>query len=410
MHRPDQKRGFVLKPRFAWLVWLAAGLALFLASASLVLVRLNGEALVRAATTGAAILALSFTVVGALVAARRPEKLLGWLMLPGGIAGSLNAFSWEYARYALITSRAGWPAAALSAWLSTWIFAPGFATIPLILLLFPTGALPSRRWRWLPVLVAVGLLLAAVPMAAAAWPLRGAALVSRRSLEGLVAPGLLLAQNAGIFLILVSLAFAAVAALLRLRRATGVVRQQLKWLAYAGLLTAFVMVTLSPAAPFPLRGPAAALLMPLALLSLASIPAAIGIAVLRYRLYQIDFLINRTLVYGSLTALLALVYFGSVILLETLLRGLTDAGSPVAIALSTLAIAALFQPLRRRIQAFIDRRFFRSKYDAARVLAAFSQRARDEVELDRLGAVLLATVQETMQPGRVWLWLKEPER
>lgn len=405
-----RKRGFVTRPRFALLVWLVGGLAVFLASASLVLVRLNGEALVQATTSGAAILALSFTVVGVLIAARRPAQLLGWLMLLGGFVGGLNAFSWEYARYALITSPAPWPAAGLAAWLSTWIFAPGFATIPLILLLFPTGALPSRRWRWLPVLVAAGLLLAAVPIAAATWPARGAALVARRSPEGLVPSAALLAQNAGIFLILLSLAFAAVAALLRLRRATGDVRQQLKWLAYAGLLTALVMVTLSPAAPFPLRGPAAALLMPLALLSLASIPAAIGIAILRYRLYQIDFLINRTLVYGSLTALLALVYFGSVILLEALLRGLTDEGSPVAIALSTLAIAALFQPLRRRIQAFIDRRFFRSKYDAARVLAAFAQRARDEVELDRLGAALLATVQETMQPARVSLWLKEPER
>lgn len=391
------------------LVWLGAGLAIFLASASLILVRLNGEALVQATTTGSAILALSFTVVGALIVARRPEKMLGWLMLLGGFAGSLNAFSWEYARTALITAPAPWPAAALSAWLSAWVFAPGFATIPLILLLFPTGGLPSRRWRWLPALVALGLLLAAVPVAVATWPLRGAALVAARSPAGLVSPAVLAAQNAGIFLLLLALALAAVAALLRLRGATGEVRQQLKWLAYAGVLTALVMVSVSPAAPFPLPGRVAALLMPLALLALASIPAAIGVAILRYRLYQIDFLINRTLVYGSLTALLALVYFGSVILLEALLRGLTNEGSPVAIALSTLAIAALFQPLRRRIQAFIDRRFFRSKYDAARVLAAFSQRARDEVELERLVAALLAVVEETLQPGHAWLWLKEPD-
>jgi hypothetical protein len=132
-----------MRPRFATLVWLGAALATFLASASLVLIRLNGEALVEATATGSAILALSFTLVGALIVARRPEQVLGWLMLFGGFSGSLNAFSGEYARYALLTAPGPWPAAGFSAWLSTWIFAPGFATIPLILLLFPTGRLPS---------------------------------------------------------------------------------------------------------------------------------------------------------------------------------------------------------------------------------------------------------------------------
>jgi hypothetical protein len=390
------------------LVWLAAGLAILLASASLVLVLRNGEALATALTTGAAILALSFSLVGAIVVARRPEQILGWLMLLGGAAGSLNAFAWEYARYALVTNPAPWPVATFSAWLSIWIFAPGFATIPLILLLFPTGKLPSRRWRWLPWLVGPALLLAAIPVALTTWPLRGPALVATRSPAGLVSPAVLAAQNAGIFLLLLALALAAVAALLRLRRATGVERQQLKWLAYAGVITALVMVTVSPAAPFPLPTDVAALLMPLALLALASIPAAIGIAILRYRLYQIDFLINRTLVYGSLTLLLSLVYFGSVIVLQSLLRGLTGERSPIAIVLSTLAIAALFQPLRRRLQAFIDRRFFRRKYDAAQVLAAFSRLARDEVELDRLGSALLAVVDETMQPEELSLSLWEP--
>ena len=390
------------------LVWLAAGLAIFLASASLVLLGRNGEALATALTTGAAILALSFTIVGAVVVARRPEQILGWLMLLGGFTGSLNAFTWEYARYALITNPAPWPGATFSAWLSVWVFAPGFAAIPLILLLFPTGTLPSRRWRWLPRLVGLSLLLGVVPIAAATWPLRGPALVTTRSPAGLVSPAVLAAQNAGIFLLLLALALAAVAAMLRLRRATGVERQQLKWLAYAGVITALVMVTVSPAAPLRLPAAVAALLMPLALLSLASIPAAIGIAILRYRLYQIDVLINRTLVYGLLTLLLSLVYFGSVIVLQSLLRGLTEGRSPIAIVLSTLAIAALFQPLRHRIQAFIDRRFFRRKYNAAQVLTAFGRLARDEVELDRLSSALLAVVDETMQPDQLSLWLQQP--
>lgn len=390
------------------LVWLAAGLAICLASASLVLLGRNGEALATALTTGAAILALSFTIVGAAVVARRPEQILGWLMLLGGFTGSLNAFTWEYARYALITNPAPWAGATFSAWLSVWVFAPGFAAIPLILLLFPTGTLPSRRWRWVPWLVGLSLLLAVIPIAAAAWPLRGPALVTTRSPAGLFAPAVLAAQNAGIFVLLLALALAAVAAMLRLRRATGVERQQLKWLAYAGVITALVMVTVSPAAPLRRSAAAAALLMPLALLSLASIPAAIGIAILRYRLYQIDVLINRTLVYGSLTLLLSVVYFGSVIVLQSLLRGLTEGRSPIAIVLSTLAIAALFQPLRRRIQAFIDRRFFRRKYNAAQVLAAFGRLARDEVELDRLGSALLAVVDETMQPDQLSLWLQQP--
>jgi hypothetical protein len=399
-----------MSARVARLAPLVFAVALAFSVAAVFVIPLNGDEIGSADTTGAAILAISFSAVGAVIAIRKPENPVGWIFLFGGLCNSLNAFAWEYSRYALLTEPGRWPLGPFFAWVSTWVFAPGFvASFPLALLLFPTGRLPSPRWRTLLWLTAVGLVLAVLPMAVASWPLRGPALVSGDLWESgaLDGPTVLL-QRAGVGVIILCILASVVSVGLRFRRARGMERQQLKWLLYAGALAFFVIVTASPASAVELPGLAAELLSILATLFLPSIPVAVGIAMLRYRLYDIDVLINRTLVYGALTATLALVYLGVVVLLQYAFRTLTggEGDSQLAVVASTLAIAALFNPIRRLIQGFIDRRFYRSKYDAARTLESFSTRLREETDLDRLGDDLVSVVRETVQPAHTSLWLR----
>ena len=384
--------------------------ALALSVAAVVIVLLEGSELGSAEATGAVPLAVSFSAVGAVIVARRPENPVGWVFLFGGLCNSLNAFSWEYSRFALLAADGAWPFGPFLAWLSTWIFAPGFVAFPLTLLLFPTGRLPSRRWRPLLWLIGVGLALTVLPMAVAAWPSKGTGLVVGDTwTNGAVGALAVTLQRAGVAVTVACILASVISVVLRFRRSAGVERQQLKWLVYAGAITFFVTVTASPAAPYELPSPASELLSILAPLSLPSIPVAVGIAILRYRLYDIDVIINRTLVYGSLTVFLALVYVGAVASLQYVLRTLTGGGgeSQLAIVASTLAIAALFSPFRRRIQSFIDRRFYRRKYDAAKTLQSFSARLRDETDLDSLGGDLVTAVSETVQPAHASLWLRE---
>ena len=389
---------------------LLFGAALAFSVAAEVMVSLNGGGITSAEATGSAILAVSFSAVGAVIVARRPENPVGWILLFGGFCNSLNAFSWEYARYAVFTAE-HLPLGAFFARLSTWVFAPGFVAFPLTLLLFPTGRPPSPRWRLLLWLTAAGLALTVVPMAVAAWPLRGPALVSGNLwTEGAVGNLVVASQRAGVVVITLCILASVVSVGLRFRRSSGTERQQLKWLLYAGALTFVVLATASPASPFELPGLASELLSILAYLSLPSIPVAVGIAILRYRLYDIDIVINRTLVYGTLTAALGLVYLGGVIVLQYLFRVFAGGESQLAVVASTLAIAALFNPLRRRIQGFIDRRFYRRKYDAAKTLENFSARLREETDLDRLGGDLVSVVRETMQPEHVSLWLRSAKK
>jgi hypothetical protein len=192
------------------------------------------------------------------------------------------------------------------------------------------------------------------------------------------------------------LALSAVSLVLRLRRATGVKRQQLKWFVYAVALFALVF---PPSVIVFGDGRLIVFLLPL-------VPASAGIAILRYRLFDIDILINRTLVYGSLTALLAATYLGGVVGLQSVLRALTGQKSQLAVVASTLAIAALFSPLRRRVQAFVDRRFYRRKYDAAKTLEAFNARLREETDLQALSNDLVGVARSTMQPSHASLWLR----
>lgn len=393
----------------AWLGSFTGVLAFVFSIFALVFVELNGDEIGTADATGSVILAVSFSAAGAVIATRRPGNPIGWILLVGGFFNSLNAFSWEYARYALLTDPGQWPGGSFFAWLSTWAFALGLSAQPLTLLLFPTGRSPSRRWRPVLWLVATAAALMVVPVALAAWPLRGPVLVNGDLWSGEAAGLATTLQQAGVALAMLGTLVSVVAVAVRFRGASGEERQQIKWLIYAGALTFVGIVTASPGALFELPGLLGEILSVLAFFALPSIPVAVGIAILRHRLYDIDILINRTLVYGALTATLAAIYLSAVVVLQRALVLLTGEGSQLAVVASTLAIAALFNPLRRRIQDAIDRRFYRSKYDAQKTLEAFSLKLRDEIDLDDLSGDLVSVVRSTVQPKHASLWLREPE-
>jgi hypothetical protein len=295
------------------------------------------------------------------------------------------------------------------AWLSTSLVIPVlFAAPAMLFLLFPNGSLMSRRWRvvfWLVILTTCLTILGSTlnPVMNDA-PFKGVvnplAIDAPRGVHETL-------SNIGWPGMAASLLLAAFAMVLRLRRSRGVERQQLKWMAAA----AAVLPLASVAGVFSYYAGYETVGGLLSTFSFFPIIFAAGYAILRYRLYDIDIIINRTLVYGSLTATLALVYFGGVATTQTVFRVIT--GQPtlpqLAVVVSTLAIAALFTPLRRRIQAFIDRLFYRNKYDAAKTLEAFSAKLRDETDLDELNNNLVSVVSETMQPDHISLWLRPRE-
>jgi hypothetical protein len=285
--------------------------------------------------------------------------------------------------------------------------------ITFVILLFPDGRLPSPRWRWLAWLNGAATVLTLLLAASYTWQFRGLRLVEMNESPEGIGDGAIFDEllAVGFLLMVGSTIVASLTPLLRLRRALGVERQQLKWFAYAGAVGAVerlanVLYLDTSASPVPDY-----VVYVLDAIVITLVLIAVGIAILRYRLYDIDVLINRTLVYGALTGILALLYVSSVVLLQEVfgtLRGERESGL-VTVA-STLAIATAFHPLRQRIQAFIDRHFYRRKYDAAKTLAAFSAKMRDEVDLATLTDDLLAVVEETMQPAQVSLWLREPNR
>jgi hypothetical protein len=348
----------------------------------------------------------SCATVGAVIAARRPHNVLGWILCAIGLASAVAGFAQDYASVALLGRQEWLPGGLVLGWLGSWPWYIAFGLIlTFLLLLFPDGRLPSRRWR--PVAWAAAVDLAVLTFWAAFAP---------RALEG--PPGMpsnpwAIERAAGLFrvlddiagLILVTLACLSLASLvLRFRRSRGIQRQQLKWFTYAALLVVGSWVLLGATGlDERLSGPVWLLV---AMVSQWVIAAAIGIAILRYRLYDIDRLINRTLVYGLLTGLLAAVYAGVVLVLGQLFGGLGGQPPSWVVASATLAVAGLFQPARRRIQQAVDRRFNRRKYDAAKTVEGFSTRLRDQVDLDTLSAELLGVVNQTMQPTRSSLWLR----
>jgi hypothetical protein len=393
-----------------WLAWLLLVICLALAGLAIVFAVKNGRPpreLV-ADTLPAVTWTIAFSLVGAVVASRRPRHRLGWIFCIVGLSQGLVTFTNEYAVYALWTAPGSLPGGPFMAWLTTWDWA-GSAPVLLtfVPLLFPDGRLPSRRWRPVAWLSAVPIALLCGPIAILYWPLRGPALVEPGDFSQ-PTPGALavLYSMVGSLMLLCGLA-CALALLLRFRRAHGVERQQLKWFVFAAAVTLIAWWGLDQLGAHGVQlGLAGVLLVPVA----AAIPVAAGIAIVRYRLYDIDRLINRTLVYSLLTALLAVVYTGLVLVLGQLFGGIGAQPPSWAVAGATLAVAALFQPARRRIQGLVDRRFNRRNYDAAKTVEAFSARLRDEVDLDALAAELLAVADQTMQPTTASLWLRPATR
>src|SRR5215207_222407 len=348
--------------------------------------------------------AVFYSTVGALVASRRPENSVGWLLCLFALSESIQHFSAEYAIYALLSRPNSLPAGEAMAWTSYWILPVIIGLSVFYLLLFPTGLLPSRGWRPLAWLTVAFVFVGVISGAFSTGPVEGLGPIRNPlGIDGfpnvygavldIMAPVLLVAAAASVFM--------------RLRYAIGVESQQIKWFAYAaaatviGLSLAYVIPTMIDTPLWFERAGYAVLIA-----VIPAIPISIGIAILRYRLYDIDVVINRTLVYGSLTAILVAVYFGRIVVLQRLFVVLTGETSTLAVVASTLVIAALFNPLRRRIQSFIDWRFYRRKYDAAKTLEAFSTKLREATDLDALSVDLVGVVRETKQPAHVSLWLR----
>ena len=391
-----------------WLAWSLWALTVTLTALSLLLLVLNlsyPNTHIFEWWLGNALVVIDVTV-GAIVASHRPENPVGWLLCLSGVVISTDSFVAQYATYALLARPNSLLAGEAMAWIASWLLPIMIGLQVFYLLLFPTGRLPSRRWRWLAWLTVAFVVVGVTLSAFSAGALMGALGPIRNPLgiEGFTNIYMALLY------ILPPLLFVAVAlsVFMRLRHAVGVERQQIKWLAYAAAAWAlgiiFNVITLAIDTPLWFERAA------LAYFTVAgeAVPIAIGIAILRYRLYDIDLLINRTLVYGSLTAMLVAVYVGGVATTQTVIRALTgqEQQPQLAVVISTLAIAALFNPLRRRIQAFIDRRFYRRKYDAVKTLEAFSARLRDETELEALSREIVGVVRQTMQPAHVSLWLR----
>jgi hypothetical protein len=407
----------------AWLAWSLCLMNLALAAASLILALLNGQPLGEIfiargpSMANLAIIAVSFSVVGALIASHRPGNPIGWVFCAAAFFYGLLIAGEEYAIYALLTNPGALPLGAELSWLTAWIWAPGLGLILVFLpLLFPTGRPPSRRWWSVGWLGGLSIGLICVLTSIVLWPERGPALVRPggfpefegwRSavIEGLVSLALqMMMYLAGLG--------AVISLLVRFRWAGGDERQQIKWFASAAALTLVWIFVFEMSTPH--SGLPKAIFALSGLLVLPSIPIATGIAILRYRLYDIDRIINRTLVYASLTVTLVALYFGGIVLLQGVgsvvlqvpVRAVLGQTSTLATVGATLAMAALFNPLRRRIQSFIDRRFYRRKYDASKTLEAFSAKLRDETDLEALSDDLVGVVRETMQPAHVSVWLR----
>ncbi|WP_432479043.1 hypothetical protein [Nocardioides sp. GXQ0305] len=363
------------------------------------------------------LMAFSFPCVGLVIVHRKPPNRMGWLLLLGvGMALSLPSLLDEYAAYTLVVDPGVLPGGAVAAGLveSSWIWLIGSIGI-FVILLFPDGHLPSPGWRWLPPVALSAMVVLALGITV------GSETLTEGPVDGVANPMFVESvERAQLFVLQLVLPLmpacmvaAAVALVQRFRRSSGVERQQLKWLAEAGVivatcyLAAMVGQFLKPDA-FSAEDPAWLLVLQnLSLASFGLLPVAIGIALLRHRLYDIDRILNRTVVYAVLTATLVGTYLVSVLLLRVLLDPVTG-DSDLAVAASTLAVAALFRPVRGRIQQAVDRRFYRSKYDATRTVEAFAARLGQEVDLDEVSTDLRLVVRDTVQPEHVSLWLREP--
>jgi hypothetical protein len=393
----------------AALAWALAGLAvlsLVAATRLLSLVWFEGSpgAAPTIATFGTVGLAvLSAATVGALVASRRPRHPVGWLLLGVGLAVAVNVLVEPYVKYGLLVRPGSLPAARhLVGIVYSTIFV-ALSCAGFVLLLTPTGSLPSPRWRWWARMAAAAPALTVVGFAVQPDPMAPEYLGNPLAVP-VLAPALLVAGLAGALVVLVGLLAGAGSLMLRFRRARGVERLQLRWLALAAACASVLLLTGLVAG---LLGKDPVVLASL-MLCVALLPLATGAAILRYRLYDLDRIVSRTVAYGLLTVLLGLGYAGAVLAAGQLFGGIGDQPPSWAVAGATLALAAMFQPARRRVQQAVDRRFNRRRHDAARTVEAFAVRLRDQVDLDALNAELLGVVAQTMQPTRASLWLRPP--
>jgi hypothetical protein len=350
-----------------------------------------------------AVAAVSAVTVGAVLAGRRPAHPVGWLLLGLGLSVAVHDLTYGYTRYGLVARPGSLPAASYLAGLNNGVVVAWISCAGFVLLLTPTGRLPSPRWRWWARIAAAAAVLWLLGSIVDPAPLRPehpeiANPLAVPALEGLL-DGLVVAA----LVVLVALVVAAGSLVLRFRRARGVERQQLRWLAWGAALAAAALVV--AIAGLILDDDFTLLNLALGV-SAAVLPLATGAAILRYRLYDLDRIVSRTLAYGLVTVLLGLGYAGVVLGLGRLL----PQGSSLAVAGATLAVAAAFQPARRRIQQTVDRRFNRRRHDAAQTIAAFSARLRDQVDLDTLTGELLGVVDQTIQPTQASLWLRSPGR
>jgi hypothetical protein len=396
----------------SWIAWSLWALSVALTALSLLLLVLNlshPDVYVYDYWLENALSAVLYSTIGAIVASRRAENPVGWLFCLLGLAFSIGHSSSQYAIYTQLTQPDLLPAGQALAWISSWILPPIIGLQVFSFLLFPTGRLPSRRWMWLAWLAVASSIVGTISSAFSFGTNAGLCPVQ----NPLGIEGFSNVYEAVLTFLTLLVVAAGFSPFTRLRRAGGVERQQIKWFAYAAAatLSGVVLASMIPNSVdtppwFEWTGYA------LLIATTPAIPVSIGIAILRYRLYDIDLIINRILVYGALSVTLALLYFSGVTLTQITFRVITgqEQQPQLVIVASTLMIAVLFNPLRHRMQEFRDQRFYRRKYDAAKTLEQFSSKLRDETDLNALSGDILAVVRETMQPEHISLWLREPER
>jgi hypothetical protein len=348
------------------------------------------------------ILVVTFSGIGWLIASRRRDNRIGWMFLAAGFFYGLTAFSGSYATHGLVADPGSLPLADVLAWLSGLTWVPALTLLILLLLFFPDGRLPSRRWR--PAVLVAGLASSAmlIPNAIADWPYRGPALLVGDSSVFAADTAVATAgvfQVLGLLLILGVAASGAAALAMRFRRSAGTEHQQIKWFATAAVIeTAALLVMSGLDVPSPFDAIAAIIVTPF-------IPVAVGVAILRYRLYTIDRIISRTIGYAAVTGVLVATFAAVILLSQAVFAPLTG-GNTLAVAASTLVVAALFQPLRLRVQRAMDRRFDRARYDGERTAAAFAERLRGQVDLAGLETDLTRTVDTALRPSATAVWLR----
>jgi hypothetical protein len=386
---------------------LLAGTALLLdAGFLLLLIPMPADQLSQVGTTtvGGFVLGLTFPLVGWIIASRRPANAMGWIFLGVGLSQALDTFATQYATVGLVVAPGSLPAADLLSWVAVWAWAPGFTLLlTATVLLFPDGRPPTPRWQPVLWMAGVALLLLVVPIGIGAWPYRGVGLRGSgpvTSTDPFVSAMLAL-ENVGLILLLATAVASIAGLVVRFRRSTGIERAQLTWFVAAGVTEILVIVTVTLLAP-----PASVIGSVLAAAVSPLLPIAATVAILRYRLYDIDRIVSRTVSYGVVTGLLAVLFAGLVLGLQAILAPFT-AGNGLAVAASTLVVAATFQPLRGRVQRVVDRRFDRARYDAEAVVTRFVGNVRDQVELDALVGEVVVAARRSVAPAWASVWLRE---